>query len=73
MKNGCRWAWIIARDALPMEHFSMMSRKSPRLMKSGTAIAKGFPPGRESFQSQIENQLEIKLGSGKVGRPPKSN
>ena len=34
---------------------------------------KGLPMGRESFKSQIENQLEIKLGSGKVGRPPKSN
>ena len=34
---------------------------------------KGLPLGRESFKSQIEKQLEIKLGSGKVGRPPKSH
>ena len=34
---------------------------------------KGLPLGRESFKTQIENQLQIKLGSGKVGRPPKSN
>lgn len=34
---------------------------------------KGLPLGRESFKSQIETQLQIKLGSGKVGRPPGSD
>ncbi|MBT8048323.1 MAG: transposase [Xanthomonadales bacterium] len=33
---------------------------------------KGLPLGRKSFRAQIETQLQIKLGTGKVGRPPKS-
>lgn len=33
---------------------------------------KGLPLGSDSFKSQIETQLGIKLGSGKVGRPSKS-
>jgi putative transposase len=33
---------------------------------------KGLPLGGDSFKSRIEAQLQIKLGSGKVGRPPKS-
>ncbi len=33
---------------------------------------KGLPLGRESFKTQIATALHIKLGSGKVGRPPKS-
>jgi putative transposase len=33
---------------------------------------KGLPLGRKSFKSQIETRLQIKLGSGKVGRPSKS-
>lgn len=33
---------------------------------------KGLPLGRDSFKSQVEAQLSIKLGSGKVGRPFKS-
>ena len=48
-----RWAWIIARDALPMEHFSMMPRNSPGLMKSGTAIAKGFPWGENPSSPKL--------------------
>ena len=34
---------------------------------------KGLPLGGESFKAQIETQLQIKLGTGKVGRPPKSD
>jgi putative transposase len=34
---------------------------------------KGLPLGRDSFKSQIETQLNIKLGSGKVGRPSRAN
>ena len=34
---------------------------------------KGLPLGGASFKSQIEKQLQINLGSGKVGRPPKLN
>jgi hypothetical protein len=33
---------------------------------------KALPLGRDSFRSQIETQLNIKLGSGKAGRPSKS-
>ncbi len=32
---------------------------------------KGLPLGSKSFKEQIEAQLHIKLGTGKVGRPPK--
>lgn len=33
---------------------------------------KGLPLGGTAFKSQIETQLKIKLGTGKVGRPSKS-
>jgi hypothetical protein len=33
---------------------------------------KGLPLGRDSFKSQIETQLDIKPGAGKVGRPSQS-
>jgi len=33
---------------------------------------KGLPLGARSFKKQIESQLQIKLGDGKVGRPAKS-
>jgi putative transposase len=32
---------------------------------------KGLPLGDTSFKKQIESQLQTKLGSGKIGRPPK--
>jgi putative transposase len=32
---------------------------------------KGLPLGTERFKARIESQLQIKLGSGKVGRPAK--
>ena len=32
---------------------------------------KGLPLGCERFRAEIESQLNIKLGSGKVGRPAK--
>lgn len=32
---------------------------------------KGLPLGCKRFRAEIESQLNIKLGSGKVGRPPK--
>jgi putative transposase len=37
------------------------------------ANRKGLPLGGDSFKSEIETQLNIKLGSGKVGRPSKSD
>lgn len=33
---------------------------------------KGLPLGSEQFKARIESQLQIKLGTGKVGRPAKS-
>jgi hypothetical protein len=38
-----------------------------------SSYRRGLSLGRESFKSQIKTQLEIKLGSGKAGRPPKTN
>jgi putative transposase len=37
------------------------------------ANRKGLPLGGSSFKAQIETQLNIKLGSGKVGRPSRSD
>ena len=34
---------------------------------------RGHALGRKSFKSQVEEQLQIRLGSGKAGRPPKSD
>lgn len=34
---------------------------------------KGLPLGNESFKTRIENQLNLKLGTGKVGRPTASD
>ncbi len=34
---------------------------------------KGLPLGSKSFLAEIESQLKLKLGSGKVGRPRKEN
>jgi len=33
--------------------------------------SKGLPQGSKSFLAEIESQLKLKLGSGKVGRPRK--
>ena len=33
--------------------------------------SKGLPLGSKSFLAEIESQLKLKLGSGKVGRPRK--
>jgi putative transposase len=33
---------------------------------------KGLPLGSESFKNEVESQLQIKLGTGKAGRPPSS-
>ena len=49
-----------APDDKRIEHIRYSSRK-------------GLPLGRGSFKTQIETQLQIKLGTGKVGRPPKSD
>ena len=35
--------------------------------------SKGLPLGSKSFLAEIESQLKLKLGSGKVGRPRKEN
>jgi len=33
--------------------------------------SKGLPLGSKSFLAELESQLKLKLGSGKVGRPRK--
>jgi hypothetical protein len=35
--------------------------------------SKGLPLGSKRFRAEIESQLQIKLGSGKVGRPRKED
>jgi hypothetical protein len=34
-------------------------------------IGKGLPTGSETFKSEIERALSVKLGDGKQGRPRK--